>query len=109
MARTSIRLHSLRTKTHTRPGGTGTPTSIDNFEPRDKNRKSLHRIVRRSGDLKLVTTGSPMCTGELMNKQSNESPWSRLVRVPDGGYLVTTLINSKLASIIVPIAAAVTF
>jgi hypothetical protein len=49
-----------------------------------------------------------MCTGELMNKQSNESPWSRLVRVPDGGYLVTTLINSKLASIIVPIAAAVT-
>ena len=49
-----------------------------------------------------------MCTGELMNKQSNESPWSRLVRVPDGGYLVTTLINPKLANIIVPIAAAVT-
>ena len=49
-----------------------------------------------------------MCTGKLMNKQSNESPWSRLVRVPDGGYLVTTLINPKLANIIVPIAAAVT-
>ena len=32
-----------------------------------------------------------------MNKQSNASPWSRLVRVPDRGYRVTTLINPKLS------------
>jgi PKD repeat protein len=41
------------------------------LELRDKNRKSLHRKVRRSGDLKLVTTGSPMCTEVVMNKQNN--------------------------------------